>query len=84
MLLEQIRLTNVKYLEATVNPSNEACKKNIRKLAESLNTKCEETLLFDEKDFENDGHEAEVLYRVGPLSQAKVKSLIDIKKQVHE
>jgi len=42
-------------------------------LVELLNTKCEKRMLFKEEDFENDGHEAEVLYRIGPISQNALK-----------
>ncbi len=41
-------------------------------LAQLLETKCEESLLFSEDDFENDGHEPEILYRVGPISQEQL------------
>ncbi len=68
MLLQQITTTGAKYFEGTVNPSNEASKRNFRELANFLETDCEETLLFSEEDFENDGHEAEILCRVGPIS----------------
>jgi len=68
MLLHQIKMANAKYFEGTVNPSNEVSKRNFFELAELLNTKCEKKVLFKEKDFENDGHEAEVLYRIGPIS----------------
>ena len=76
MLLHQIRITNVKYFECTVNPSNEVSKRNFLELAELLDTKCEVNILFGEEDFENDGHEAEILYRVGPISQVMVKNLV--------
>jgi L-2,4-diaminobutyric acid acetyltransferase len=69
MLLHQIKMANAKFFEATVNPSNEVSKSNFCELAELLNTKCEKKVLFEEEDFENDGHEAEVLYRIGPISQ---------------
>jgi L-2,4-diaminobutyric acid acetyltransferase len=68
MLLQQITITGAKYLEGTVNPSNEASKRNFRELAQFLETNCEETVLFSEQDFENDGHVAEILCRVGPIS----------------
>lgn len=68
MLLHQIRVTKAKYFEGTVNPSNKVSKRNFCELAELLNTKCEKKVLFNEEDFENDGHEAEVLYRIGPIS----------------
>jgi len=69
MLLHQIKKANAKYFEGTVNPSNKVSKRNFRGLAEILNAKCQKTVLFKEEDFENDGHEAEVLYRIGPISQ---------------
>jgi L-2,4-diaminobutyric acid acetyltransferase len=71
MLLHQIKKTNAKFFEGTVNPSNEVSKSNFCELAELLNTKCEKKMLFGEEDFGNDGHEAEILYRIGPISKAK-------------
>jgi len=75
LLLHQIKTAKARYFEGTVNPSNEVSKKNFYELAELLKTKCEERVLFDEADFENDGHEAEVLYRIGPISQQEIQSL---------
>ncbi len=75
MLLQQIKSSDAKYFEGTVNPSNEASKRNFRKLAELFNTKWQEKMLFSEEDFENDGHEAEVLYRIGPISQNELKKI---------
>jgi L-2,4-diaminobutyric acid acetyltransferase len=75
LLLYQIRKVNAKYFEGTINPSNVRSKKNFLKLARLLGSRCEEKLLFSEEDFENDGHEAEVLCRVGPLSQVAVEKL---------
>lgn len=69
MLLQQIKFSNAEYFEGTVNPSNKISKRNFCELAELLNTKCEKRTLFKEEDFENDGHEAEVLYRIGPIPQ---------------
>jgi L-2,4-diaminobutyric acid acetyltransferase len=74
MLLHQIKTTNVKYFEGTVNPSNKVSQTNFCELSKLLNTKCEKRVLFNEEDFENDGHEAEVLYRIGPISQSELKS----------
>jgi L-2,4-diaminobutyric acid acetyltransferase len=75
MLLHQITMTNAKFFEGTVNPSNEVSRGNFCELAELLNTKCEKKVLFTEEDFENDGHEPEVLYRIGPISQNELKQL---------
>jgi L-2,4-diaminobutyric acid acetyltransferase len=71
MLLHQIKETNVKYFEGTVNPSNKVSEKNFVELAELLNTKFQKRVLFDEEDFENDGHETEILCRIGPISQER-------------
>jgi len=76
LLLNQINRENIKYLEATVNPSNEAAKRNYRELTRLLKTVCNESVLFREEDFENDSHEAEVLYRIGPFSRILVESLV--------
>lgn len=75
MLLHQIKMTNAKFFEGTVNPSNEVSRGNFCELAELLNTNCEKKVLFTEEDFENDGHEPEVLYRIGPISQNELKQL---------
>ena len=73
MLLHQIKFSNVEYFEGTVNPSNTISERNFCELAELLNTKCEKRTLFNEEDFENDGHEAEVLYRIGPITQNQLE-----------
>ncbi len=67
LLLNQINITKAKYFEGTVNPSNKAAINNFFKLARILDSKCEEKVLFSEEDFENDGHEAEILYTIGPI-----------------
>jgi len=78
MLLNQIRIAKAKYFGGTVNPSNEASRRNFSELAQLLNTKCEEYLLFSEDDFENDGHEPEILYQIGPISKTEIKNLISL------
>ena len=75
LLLNQLKLTGAKYFEATVNPSNETSKNNYLNLAHMLDTAVENYVLFSEADFENDGHEAEVLYRIGPISAASLNKL---------
>jgi L-2,4-diaminobutyric acid acetyltransferase len=67
MLLYQIKMAQVQYFEGTVNPSNEVSKKNYREIARLLNAVCTESLLFSEQDFGNDGHEEEILFRIGPI-----------------
>ena len=67
MLLYQIEKLGVTFFEATVNPSNEISKQNFTQLANQLNAYLTTSVLFGEDDFENDGHEAEILYRIGPI-----------------
>ena len=76
LFLHQIKLTGATYFESTVNPSNEVSKRNLNELAQLLNAPCVESLLFSEEDFENDGHEAEYLYRVGPISLASLNKAL--------
>ena len=53
-------------------------KETFVELAQLLQTKCEESVMLSEKDFENDGHEAEILFRVGPISQEQLKRNLDL------
>ncbi len=78
MLLHQIDMTSAKYFEGTVNPSNKASERSFCKLAELLKTKYEKSIMFTEEDFENDGHEAEVLYRIGPMAPDEVKTQLSL------
>lgn len=57
----------IQYLETTVNPSNKASGALFYAIAKSLNTKCHESVFFTEKDFGNQAHEDEILYRIGPF-----------------
>ncbi len=84
MLLHQIAGKRVKYFEGTINPSNEASKKSFRGLAQLLKTKCEENMLFNGDDFENDGHEPEILFRIGPFSKEQVNKTMRFSERNHE
>lgn len=77
LLLEQLRLTNAKYLEGTVNPSNRVSEKNFIDLAKLLDTGCSRRLLFSAEDFGGDGHEAEVLFRVGPIGLVSLGGMVN-------
>ncbi|MCL5877427.1 MAG: diaminobutyrate acetyltransferase [Candidatus Bathyarchaeota archaeon] len=70
LLLHQINRAGVKYFEGTINPSNEVSKRNFCEIAQTLNAPCKTRVLFSEQDFENDGHEAEILYRIGPIKRS--------------
>ncbi|MDX9972975.1 MAG: diaminobutyrate acetyltransferase [FCB group bacterium] len=71
---------DLRYLEATVTPSNEASQRLFRKLARELQTGCEETPGIAAHCFGDGQHEEEVLFRVGPtnpaiLSEARLRLL---------
>jgi len=57
----------VRYIEATVTPSNEASMALFHGLADKLGTKCEKSLCFPETVFPGDEHEEEWLLRIGPF-----------------
>ncbi len=78
LLLHQLRLTNAKYFEGTINPSNGASEKSFLEVARVLNTEASKSVLLSEEDFENDGHEAEILYRIGPISLISLKNKVNL------
>lgn len=67
----------VSYLETTVNPSNRASDALFNSLAKTLNTSCEKSVLFCEKDFGESAHEDEILYRIGPFDTHIRKEKLD-------
>ncbi|MFS0576237.1 diaminobutyrate acetyltransferase [Sporosarcina sp. 179-K 3D1 HS] len=56
---------NIRCLEATVSPSNQASDALFRKLARDMKTDCHVTDCFTEDQFPGTGHEAELLYTIG-------------------
>ncbi len=76
LLLHQIKMVGATYFEGTVNPSNEASKNNFLTITRLLHAEHHERILFSEKDFGNDGHEAEVLYRIGPISPDALQKVL--------
>ena len=67
-LLEREACRNVRYLEATVRPSDTASRAMLQALARQLNTTCEEGALFAPSLFGDEDHEEERLLRVGPFT----------------
>ncbi|HEV7370915.1 MAG TPA: diaminobutyrate acetyltransferase [Arenibaculum sp.] len=57
----------IRYLEATVTPSNEASEALFRGFARSRAARCAVSDLFPSHAFPTGGHEAERLFRIGPL-----------------
>jgi L-2,4-diaminobutyric acid acetyltransferase len=59
--------SKVQFLEATVTPSNGPSRRLFHKLAEQLNVECQISSGFSSEAFGSGDHEAEDLFRIGPL-----------------
>jgi L-2,4-diaminobutyric acid acetyltransferase len=66
-LLKREILSDTRYLEATVNPSNTASRKLLMGLAKQLGAPLAASLLFARELFGQAAHEDEVLHRIGPI-----------------
>lgn len=66
-ILQRGGMEAVTYLETTVTPPNRPSRAMFRNLAQSRNTHCEETPYFAKELFDDEGHEEEWLFRIGPL-----------------
>ncbi|UOR11206.1 diaminobutyrate acetyltransferase [Halobacillus amylolyticus] len=67
--------SEVRYLEATVTPSNDASQSLFKRLARDNKTTCTITECFPEKLFPGDEHEEELTFRIGPFSKEKSPEL---------
>ncbi|WP_353177977.1 diaminobutyrate acetyltransferase [Salinisphaera sp. T5B8] len=68
---------NVRYLDTTIGPSNEPSIALFRGLARRLDTDVAESELFSSEmfgDFDDEPHEPEILFRIGPFDRARVLS----------
>ena len=74
-LLSRPNLKRASYVEATVNPSNEASRSLFKALSRECSCTMSEQLLFPARMFGNEGHEQENLIRVGPIDSVS-KTLI--------
>jgi len=66
-LLGRNNLQNIRFVEATVNPSNDASRSLFHSLAHDRSCQIDENLLFDAAMFGEGDHEQENLIRVGPI-----------------
>ncbi|WP_090858625.1 diaminobutyrate acetyltransferase [Paraliobacillus sp. PM-2] len=66
-LLQREACKNVRFVEATITPSNKASQALFHKLARQHNTTCEESEFFTKDLFPDDSHEEECKFRVGPF-----------------
>lgn len=65
----------VRYLTATVTPSNQASQRMFRGFAHEVNAPCQETDLFGAHLFPGEGHEDERLFRIGPFDAGAIPAV---------
>lgn len=68
-LLNRTTCEDVSYVEATVSPSNTASKHLFKGLAMKLDTSCLVGDYFSSDDFPREGHEDELLFKIGPIKE---------------
>lgn len=69
-LLARPACRNVRYLETTVSPSNQASRQLFQRFADSRGAELSEHPLFERRHFGAEAHEDEPLLRIGPLADA--------------
>jgi L-2,4-diaminobutyric acid acetyltransferase len=69
-VLDRAALADVRHVETTINPSNDASWALFRRLARERGAGCSERTLFGREDFGPDAHEDERLLRIGPLTRS--------------
>lgn len=67
-LISKLKNQNIRYIEATVTPSNEPSSNLFKGLAKKYETKCEIFECFSEDQFPDPSHEAELAYQIGPIN----------------
>lgn len=71
-LLDQVKETDIQYVEATITPSNKASQALFEKLAKRHDTSCQVQTFFTLDLFPTqDQYEEELKFRIGPLKIKK-------------
>lgn len=81
-LLDRLGPSGIRYLQATVTPSNEASRNLFRSIARNHGVGCEESEFFPAALFPDRGggaHEPEMLLRLGPFAAARLEKQNDLK-----
>jgi L-2,4-diaminobutyric acid acetyltransferase len=68
-VLDRPSQADIRHLETTINPSNDASWALFRTLARDRKADCAERTLFRREDFGPETHEDEYLLRIGPLTR---------------
>lgn len=69
-ILSRSGCAQVRYLETTITPDNEASWALFRSLARKLKAECNESVMFDRERHFGGRHDSEMLLRIGPFSTA--------------
>ncbi|MEC2158502.1 diaminobutyrate acetyltransferase [Virgibacillus halodenitrificans] len=76
-LLQREACEHVAYIEATVSPSNTPSQQLFKGLAKKLDTNCKIDDYFSADDFPQEGHEDELLFKIGPFQKNKWIRMIE-------
>ncbi len=68
-LLEMKSLQDIRYVETTITPENEASTRLFAGLAKDKNTKLVRSVLFEKTMHFQGAHETEFLFQIGPLQE---------------
>jgi L-2,4-diaminobutyric acid acetyltransferase len=74
-LLSRDDCADVQYIEATISPSNEASRALFTKISRNLTAPCKVSEGFRDHLFPGIAHEAELLYRIGPITSSRMNKL---------
>lgn len=67
-LLSREYSRDIRYIEATISPSNEASRRLFTRIADRLNTDIHSSAGYPREWFPGGDHEEELLYRIGPFT----------------
>jgi L-2,4-diaminobutyric acid acetyltransferase len=68
-VLDRPENADIRYIEATISPSNTVSRRLFQGLAQERGASCEIRLAFASEWFPNGDHEEEWTYRIGPLTK---------------
>ena len=72
-LMERPNLKQISHIETSVTPGNKASDLFFRSFARNMQAECTTSFLFDASLLGSEGHEDEILYKIGPLKRPILK-----------
>lgn len=77
-LLRRTHSTDVRFIETTITPDNQASIALFQGLARVLDTHCTHSPLFEARHFGAQAHAPEHLFRIGPFTTTSTSHITDI------